>query len=366
MKVPYINLGLQHQKDKQRILNKVSELLDSGMFILGDEVKQFESSFAKFCETKYAVGVANGTDALILALQYLGIGKGDEVITAPNSYLASGSSIALCGATPVFADVRDDYNIDPDQIRKKITDKTRAIIPVHLTGRPAPMDEINAIAEEFNLCVVEDAAQAVGAKYKGIPVGGLSDVACFSLHPLKNLSAIGDAGIMTTNNEEIYEWLLKARSHGMKSRDECEFWSMNSRLDAVQAAILNVKIRNIEEWTARRRNIAAKYVEELGNLVHVPKERDFEKSVYHTFIIMTEHRDELQKFLSEQGIDSKIHYPIAIHQQEAAQQLNTANVSYPQTEKQIAQILSLPVYPELTDEQVRHVCAQVKSFFKSK
>ena len=365
MKVPYINLGLQHQKDKQRILTKVSELLDSGMFILGDEVKQFEERFATLCGTKYAVGVANGTDALVLALQSLGIGKGDEVITAPNSYLASGSSIALCGATPVFADVREDYNIDPVQVRKKITDKTKAIIPVHLTGRPAPMDEINMVAKEFNLHVVEDAAQAVGAQYKNKAVGCLSDVACFSLHPLKNLSAIGDAGIMTTNNKEIYEWLLKARSHGMKSRDECEFWSMNSRLDAVQAAILNIKIGNIKEWTERRRGIAAKYVQELGHLVHVPKEQAFEKSVYHTFIIMTAHRDALQKHLHEHGVDSKIHYPIAIHQQDAAQQLKSSHDAFPETEKQITQILSLPVYPELTDEQVNHVCAQVKSFFKS-
>lgn len=365
MQVPYINLGLQHQKDKQTILNKVSELLDSGMFILGDEVKQFEDRFATLCGTKYAVGVANGTDALVLALQALGIGKGDEVITAPNSYLASGSSIALCGATPVFADVRNDYNIDPEKVIEKITERTKAIIPVHLTGRPAAMDEINEIAQEHNLFVVEDAAQAVGASYKGQSVGGLSDIACFSLHPLKNLSAIGDAGIMTTNDKEIYEWLLKARSHGMKSRDECEFWSMNSRLDAVQAAILNVKINNLEGWTNRRRSIAAKYIQELGDIVHVPQEKEYEKSVYHTFIIMTDQRDELQSFLKEHGVDSKIHYPIAIHQQDAALELNSAQEKYPETERQVAQILSLPVYPELTDDQVDYVCKQVQAFFKS-
>jgi len=364
MRVPYIQLGLQHQKDKQAILSKVSELLDSGMFILGDEVSNFERDFAKVCETEYAIGVANGTDALMLAMQAMGIGKGDEVITAPNSYLASASSVALCGAIPVFADVREDYNIDPEEIRKKISSKTKAIIPVHLTGRPAAMDEINKIANEHGLKVIEDAAQAVGARYNGKAVGGHSDIACFSLHPLKNLSAIGDAGIITTNDKGYYEWLLKARTHGMKSRDECEFWSMNSRLDAVQAAILNIKIKRLEEWTERRREIAKKYINSIGNLVHVPRELENEYSVYHTFIIMTERRNELQEYLKTHGIDSKVHYPIAIHQQEAAKGLASITDSYPETNKQVERILSLPVYPELSNEQVDYVCDKIITFFK--
>ncbi len=363
MRVPYINLGLQHQKDKSEILGKVSDLLDSGMFILGEEVKQFESQFAALSGTKYAVGVANGTDGLILSMRALGIGPGDEVITAPNSYLASASSIELIGATAVFADVSSSYNLDPIEIEKKISHKTKAIIAVHLTGRPADMDAINEVACKHNLFVIEDAAQAVGATYKGKPVGGLGFIGSFSLHPLKNLAAIGDAGIITTNDEKVYEFLLKARTHGMKSRDECEFWSINSRLDAVQAAILNVKIKRIGEWTARRREIAAKYQEGIGHLVHVPRDDEHTYSVYHTFIIRSKKRDELQAYLAEQGIDTKVHYPIAIHQQEAAKQIASASDSYPETEKQIEEILSLPVYPELTDEQIEHVISQIKNFY---
>jgi dTDP-4-amino-4,6-dideoxygalactose transaminase len=364
MKVPYINLGLQYQEDKTEILQKVSEVIDSGMFILGEEVKRFEETFAQICQTKYAVGVANGTDALMLALKSHGIGMGDEVITAPNSYLASASSIALCGATPVFADVRDDFNLDPKEVEKKVTDKTKAIIAVHLTGRPAEMDAINEIAQQHKLIVIEDAAQAVGATYKGKSVGGLGNLGCFSLHPLKNLAAAGDAGMITTDDEETYNWLLKARTHGMKNRDECEFWSLNSRIDALQAAILNVKVKRLNEWNSRRREIAEKYINALAKYVKVPTDKVHEKSVYHTFIIQTDRRDELQEFLADKGIDTKVHYPVAIHQQEAAKDIPSANETYPETERQTNQILSLPVYPELSNEQVNYVIEKMTDFFK--
>ncbi len=361
MRVPYINLGLQYQEDKSEILQKMEEVLDSGMFILGDEVKQFEESFAKICRTKYAIGVANGTDGLMLSLRALGIGPGDEVITAPNSYLASASSIALIGAKIVFADVGDDYNLDPKEVAKKINKNTKAIIAVHLTGRPAKMDELQAIADEHGISIIEDAAQAVGAMYKGKPVGSLGKIASFSLHPLKNLAATGDAGMITTNDQGIYDWLMKARTHGMKSRDECEFWSINSRLDSLHAAILNVKVKRLEAATERRRAIASKYREALKDLVWTPNEEEFEKPVYHTFIIMTSHRDALQKYLMEKGVDTKVHYPIAIHQQEA---FTTEGInSFPKTEKQIQEILSLPVYPELTDDQVGFVIQSIQSFF---
>lgn len=364
MRVPYINLGLQYQADKAEIMQKVSEVIDSGMFILGHEVKQFEDTFAQICQTKFAVGVANGTDALILAMKAYGIGEGDEVITAPNSYLASASSIALCGAMPVFADVRDDFNLDPEEVKKKITAKTKAIIAVHLTGRPAAMDEINQIAKTHNLIVIEDAAQAVGAEYKGSGVGSLGHLGCFSLHPLKNLAAAGDAGMITTNDEKVYNWLLKARTHGMKNRDECEFWSLNSRIDALQAAILNVKVKRLDEWTNRRREIASKYIADLADYVKVPSDKTHEKAVYHTFIIQTDRRDELQDFLAKKGIDTKVHYPVAIHQQEAAKDIPSANETYPETERQTNQILSLPVYPELRGEQVDYVISQIVRFFK--
>ena len=294
MKVPFVNLGLQNRLIKDELLSIVSGLLDSGQFILGEDLARFEKSFAHLCGTTYAVGVANGTDALFLSMKVLGIGQGDEVITAPNSFLASASSICLAGATPVFADVREDFNIDPEQIRKVISPKTKAIIPVHLTGRPADLDAILSIAQEYHLAVIEDCAQAVCAEYNDKPVGSFGNLGCFSLHPLKNLSACGDGGVITTSNEDLYHQLLKARNHGLRNRDECEFWSYNSRLDNIQAAMLNVKLNKLSEWTARRRKIASYYYERISGLnLIAPADKSFEKSVYHTFIIQTVRRDEL-------------------------------------------------------------------------
>jgi dTDP-4-amino-4,6-dideoxygalactose transaminase len=365
MKVPFIDLGLQHKLLKEELLDVVSGLIDSGQFILGEDLLSFEKSFAQLSGTEFAIGVANGTDALFLSMKALGIVAGDEVITAPNSYLASASSIFLAGATPVFADVKGDFNIDPAEIKKVITPRTKAIIPVHLTGRPADMDSILAIAQEYNLAVIEDCAQAVCAEYKGKPVGSFGNLGCFSLHPLKNLSACGDGGVITTNDEDLYKNLLKARNHGLKSRDECEFWSYNSRLDNLQAAILNVKLKKLHEWTARRREIAAFYLNRFSGLDLIsPKDKPFEKAVYHTFIIQTSKRDDLKDFLSEKGIDTKVHYPIPIHLQEAAKYLGYVKGDFPVTEKQSGEILSLPVFPELTDNQVEYVADSIINYFK--
>lgn len=365
MNVPFINLGLQNRLIKDELLDIVSGLLDSGQFILGEDLVKFERSFAQLCGTKYAVGVANGTDALFLAMKVIGIQGGDEVITAPNSYLASASSIYLAGATPVFADVREDFNIDPEQIRKVISPNTKAIIPVHLTGRPADIDAILAIAKEHHLAVIEDCAQAVCAEYKDKPVGSFGNLGCFSLHPLKNLSACGDGGVVTTNNEDLYQKLLKARNHGLRNRDECEFWSYNSRLDNLHAAMLNVKLNKLSGWTARRREIASYYYERLSGLdMVVPTDKSFEKAVYHTFIIQTARRDELKNFLSKKGIDTKIHYPIPIHLQDAAKYLGYRKGDFPVTENQTGTILSLPVFPELSDNQVEYVAATINNFFK--
>ena len=365
MNVPFINLGLQNRLIKDELLDIVSGLLDSGQFILGEDLVKFERSFAHLCGTKYAVGVANGTDALFLAMKVIGIQQGDEVITAPNSYLASASSIYLAGATPVFADVREDFNIDPEQIRKVISPNTKAIIPVHLTGRPADIDAILAIAKEHHLAVIEDCAQAVYAEYKDKPVGSFGNLGCFSLHPLKNLSACGDGGVITTNNEDLYQKLLKARNHGLRNRNECEFWSYNSRLDNLHAAMLNIKLNKLSGWTARRREIASYYYERLSVLdMVVPTDKSFEKAVYHTFIIQTARRDELKNFLSKKGIDTKIHYPIPIHLQDAAKYLGYRKGDFPVTENQTGTILSLPVFPELSDNQVEYVAATINNFFK--
>jgi len=295
----------------------------------------------------------------------MGIKQGDEVITAPNSYLASASSIYLAGATPVFADVREDFNIDPEQIRKVISPRTKAIIPVHLTGRPADLIAILALAQEHHLAVIEDCAQAVCAEYNDKLVGSFGDLGCFSLHPLKNLSACGDGGVITTNNEDLYHKLLKARNHGLRNRDECEFWSYNSRLDNIHAAMLNIKLNKLPEWTARRREIASYYYERLSRLdLIVPKDKSFEKAVYHTFIIQTVMRNELKDFLSKMGIDTKIHYPIPIHLQDAAKYLGYKKSDFPVTEKQTGTILSLPVFPELSDDQVEYVADTINNFFK--
>ena len=365
MNVPFVNLGLQNRFIKDELLNIVSRLLDSGQFILGEDLVKFESSFARLCGTKYAIGVANGTDALFLSMKVMGIKQGDEVITAPNSYLASASSIYLAGATPVFADVREDFNIDPEQIRKVISPRTKAIIPVHLTGRPADLIAILALAQEHHLAVIEDCAQAVCAEYNDKLVGSFGDLGCFSLHPLKNLSACGDGGVITTNNEDLYHKLLKARNHGLRNRDECEFWSYNSRLDNIHAAMLNIKLNKLPEWTARRREIASYYYERLSRLdLIVPKDKSFEKAVYHTFIIQTVMRNELKDFLSKMGIDTKIHYPIPIHLQDAAKYLGYKKSDFPVTEKQTGTILSLPVFPELSDDQVEYVADTINNFFK--
>lgn len=367
MNVPYVDLGAQYRGIKQEVLDRIGALLDSGAFIMGEELATFEKSFAHLCGTKYAIGVANGTDALFLSLMALGIGKGDQVITAPNSYLASASSIALAGATPVFADVLDDMNLDPAAVRKAITPATKAIIAVHLTGRPARMAELLAIAREQGIQVIEDCAQAIGATLNGQHVGSFGTAGCFSLHPLKNLAAAGDGGVITTSDDGVAAHLLKARNHGMRDRDHSDFFSYNSRLDNLQAAILNVKMRELPRWTERRRAIAAMYQQGLagvGDLL-IPQDRDGERAVYHTFIIQTAHRDALKQYLADHGVDTKVHYPVPIHLQEAASYLGYRKGDFPVTEEQSGTILSLPVFAELSDGQVRHVVSTIRAFFNT-
>jgi dTDP-4-amino-4,6-dideoxygalactose transaminase len=363
MKVPYIDLAAQHLAIRDDLLKTVEEVLMSGQYILGKYVSDFEQQFAKIAGTSYSIGVANGTDALVLAMKALGIGKGDEVITAPNSFLASASSIALVGARPVFADVREDLNINPDFIESVITLHTRAIIPVHLTGRPAAMNEITDIARKSGIHVIEDAAQAIGAEYHQRRVGSLSAAGCFSLHPLKNLSACGDGGMITTSDEDLLKKIQMLRNHGLKNRDECITWSLNSRLDALQAAIVSEKLKYIDSWTHRRRYLASLYREELQDVVKVPVEPDYEKAVYHTFIIQAERRDQLKDYLLAHGIDTKVHYPIPIHLQEAAAYLGYTKGAFPVAERLATTILSLPIFPELSDAQVQYVIEKIREFY---
>ena len=364
-KVPYVDISGQHKAIKGELLVAVERVLDHGIFILGEEVAEFEKQFAQLCGVRYAVGVNSGTDALVLALRALGIGPGDQVITVPNSFVASASCINLVGAQPVFVDVREDYNMDPTQIERAITAATKAILPVHLTGRPADMDPIMHVAQAHNLHVVEDCAQAVLAEYQGQPVGSFGAIGCFSLHPLKTLNACGDGGVLTTNDPRLNEQLKILRNLGLQTRDDCVVWSGNSRLDTLQAAILLVKLKYVNEWTKKRRANATYYQEALGGVsgIQVPKDRSYEEAVYHTFVIQTDRRDELKQYLADHGVQTTIHYPIPIHLHKAARHLNYGRGSFPVAENQAQRILSLPVYPELTLDQLNYIAKIVRKFY---
>jgi dTDP-4-amino-4,6-dideoxygalactose transaminase len=365
VKVPYIDLAAQHRPLKAELLQAVGDVIDRGQFILGEEVALFEERLAAACGARHAVGLNSGSDALILSLRALGIGPGDEVITAANSFVASASCAALVGATPVLVDVGEDYNMDPAALARAVTPRTKAVIPVHLTGRPADMDAILKISREHGLAVVEDCAQAVAAEYKGRRVGSFGALGCFSLHPLKTLNACGDGGAVVTDDPVLRDKILLMRNLGLKSRENCTVWSSNSRLDTIQAAMLLVKLRHLDDWTQSRRRNASFYQKALVGIpgLGVPLDRPHEKAVYHTFIVQAERRDELKSFLAARGIDTAIHYPRPIHLQDAAAPLDKPLGSFPVAESQAKRILSLPVYPELAREQLEWVAASIRDFY---
>jgi dTDP-4-amino-4,6-dideoxygalactose transaminase len=362
MKIPFVNPGLQYKGLREEILSRFDRISLTGNYVLGMEVEEFEKNFAEFCGTSYAIGVGNGSDALTFSLLGLGVKSGDEVITAPNSFVASAWTIANIGAKPVFVDVGDDFNIDPRLIQKVITPKTKAIMPVHLTGRVADMEMINKIAKDHNLLVIEDAAQAVGASYKSKKSGSFGDAGCFSLHPLKNLHVHGDGGVITTNNEDLYNKVLKMRNHGLKNRNECEFWGWNSRLDEIQASIANLKLSYLNKWNDRFLELANYYIKELSDYIEVPCIKDFEKPVFHRFIIQHNNRDNLKSFLEKKGVMTAINYPLPLHLHEASRQYGYKIGDFPVTEKQASRILSLPIYPELESSQIQYVVKCVKDF----
>jgi dTDP-4-amino-4,6-dideoxygalactose transaminase len=362
MHVPFVNLAAQFIELEDELVEAFKKAGRAGAYIQGAEVERFEQGLAQICGTQYVVSVANGTDALELVLTAWGIGPGDEVITAPNSFLASAGAIVAVGATPVFADVTDDLNIDPIKIKQVLSAKTKAIIPVHLTGNPAKMDDINLIARENGLKVLEDAAQSIGATYANKPVGSLGDAAAFSLHPLKNLHLMGDAGFISTNDERLYQQLLALRNHGLINRNESAQWARNSRLDAIQAAFGNIKLNHFARWTKRFQAIAEIYHQRLSDIVDCPKVDDNNKAVFHNFVIQVPFRDKLMAFLADKGIETKIHYPIPIHLMACSADLGYQLGDFPETEKQSQTIMSLPIYPELTNEQVEFVCQQIQQY----
>jgi len=364
MKINYLALDQQHKNLKVELLNAAARVLEHSMFINGEDVRRFEKNMEKYCQVKHVVAVNSGTDALFLSLKTLNLTTKDEIITVPNSFLATAASIIAAGGRPVFVDVNEDMNINPDLIEKSITKKTKAILPVHLTGKPADMKPIMEIAKKHDLNVIEDAAQAIGAEYHGKKVGSIGDIGCFSLHPLKNLNACGDAGFITCSDQSVFEKLLLLRNHGLKNRDEAAIWGYNSRLDTIQAALLNVKLKYLDKWIEQRRKNAFFYNQQLKELVKTPEEKKDEKSVYHTYIIQTDKRDDLKIFLLKNGIETKIHYPIPIHLQQASRHLGYKKGDFPVAEKQAEEILSLPVYPELTRNEINYIVTKINIFFK--
>ena len=366
MKVPFVNLGLQYQNLREEIISKFDEISKKGEYVLGNELLNFEKEFADYCGTKYSVGVGNGSDALSFSLKALNISKGDEVIIPCNSFIATAWTIANVGAKPVFVDVNEDFTINPKLIEKVITSKTKAIMPVHLTGRIANVDEINKIANNYNLFVIEDAAQAVGASFEKKRAGSFGITGCFSLHPLKNLHVHGDGGIITTNDSKIFKFLNQIRNHGLKNRDECDFWGYNSRLDNIQAAIARIKLPYLDQWIKKITKLANIYSEELSEFAIVPKNDLRKKSVYHIYMIQVEDRDKLKFFLEDNFIETKIHYPVPLHLQKSSFDLGYKKGDFPIAEKHSKSIISLPIYSELEENQIYYVIENIKKFFKRK
>ena len=346
------------------LLGQYREALDrvvaSGQLILGEEVRLFEQEFANFVGVKHAVGVGNGTDALVLSLMVCGIGVGDEVITVANSFLASASCIALCGATPVFADIGEDLNICPQSLEKKITDRTKAVIAVHLTGRPARMAELSEIARRNGVQMIEDASQAAGASINGVRTGAFGDIAAFSLHPSKTLAALGDGGVITTNDAAAAKFLRVARNHGL-DEGRCLFWSHNSRLDELQASFLRIKLRYLDENNQKRRDIAQYYTERLSPYVECAKPDPSLLCAYHLYLIQTDKRDELKDYLADFGVQAMVHYPVLTTEHSAA--AGTLAEGLPNSKMAASRILSLPVHESLSKEEVQKIAQKVIDFF---
>ena len=363
--IPYTALAAEASLEKKELMRAVETVLDSGRYVLGPEVKAFEQEFADHCQTEFAIGVASGTCALHLVLRSLGLNEGEEVITAPNSFIASASTIALAGAKPVFVDICKDGNLDPAKLEDAINDRTRGIVPVHLTGRPARMTDILEIAGRHDLFVLEDAAQSLGASLDGKRVGSWGNAACFSLHPLKNLHAFGDGGMVTSGNPDLIAHLSKSRNHGLADREQCDFWGFNCRLDEMQAAMLRVQLRRLDDWTATRRTLALRYNDLLRPYVDVPDEGPGEHCVFQTYVIKAERRDELRIFLNENGVEALVHYATPIHLQPAAVDLGYTAADFPETMDHVGKILSLPLYPMLTHAQQDRVAELISSFYQN-
>lgn len=363
MNVPLLDLVAQYEEIKPEMDAAIQRVVSSGYFILGPEVKAVEEEVAAYLGVDYGIGVASGTDALLLALRALDIGPGDEVILPAYSFFATVGVILHVGATPVFVDVdAQDYCIDIAQTRTAVTDKTKALIPVHLYGQAADMDAINKIAKEHNLSVIEDNAQAFGAEYKGRKTGAMGDIGCISFFPSKNLGAYGDGGMVVTNNPELAEKVRMLRMHGWKKKYFPEMLGYNSRLDAIQAAVLRTKLPHLDRWNEGRRAVAHQYSAALANVenIQTPYEAPNRKHVYHLYILQVPNRDELQARLKEAGIGTSVYYPQPLHLAEPCREFGYREGDFPVAERASAETIAIPVYPEMSAEQIEYVVNMVK------
>ncbi len=362
-KVPFLDLGIQYEAIRDEITYAIRQVLDSSAFISGPFVEKFEKEFAEFCGCRFAVGTSNGTSALWMVLASLGIGPGDEVITVPNTFIATAEAISMCGARPVFVDVEEQtYTINPALLEDAITSRTKAVIPVHLFGQPANMDPILEIAQRHKLHVVEDACQAHGSTYKGRPAGSIGIAGCFSFYPGKNLGAYGEAGAVVTNDSGLAEKIRMLRDHGQARKYYHAIIGWNGRMDGIQGSVLSVKLRYLAGWNKARRRNAALYgalLEDVDGII-LPREMDYATHVYHIYAVRVKNRDALIGRLAEKGVTCLIHYPLPVHLQNAYRHLGLAKGKFPVAEKCAEQFVSLPMYPELTTDQVETVAGEVK------
>lgn len=365
MKIKYIDLTHQYKFEKKKILPIIDKTLATGQYVGGDNVQKFEKKISKLLKVKHCIALNSGTDALTLGLHVLGVRRGDEVITTPNSFIASTAVIVHLGAKPVFVDVKNDQCIDPDLIEKSITKKTKAIMVVHLTGRVCEMDKILKISKKYKIPIIEDAAQAIGSKYKKKFAGSFGEVACFSAHPLKNLNALGDSGYLTTNSKKIANFIKDVRNHGMTKRDKIKNFGYVSRMDNIQAAVLNFRIKNLSNIIKKRRENANFYMRNLNKkFIFISREGQNEFNSYHTFIIQVNNRDKLKNYLKKRGIETSIHYPIPIHLQPAAKRFKYKLGDFKVTENQAKKILTLPVHQYIKKSELKKICKDINSFYE--
>jgi len=363
--ISFSGLSEQYKDIKEKIDSAVARVLKSGWYILGKELKAFEEEFAKYCSVKYAVGCASGTEAIALSLMALNITQDDEVITVPNTAVPTISAISMTGAKPVLVDIDKYFLMDTSKIEKAITKKTKVILPVHLYGQAADMDKINNIATKYKLKVIEDAAQAHGAQYKGKKTGSLSDLGCFSFYPTKNLGAFGDGGAITTNDKMFYERLLMLRNYGEKERYYHAIEGINSRLDEVQAAVLRIKLKYLDRWNSQRKKIAGVYNNLLMDVCAIPLERKESSHIFHLYVIRAKNRQKLQAHLKKKGIDTLIHYPVPVHLQKAYARLKYTKGDFPVTEQCAQEILSLPMHPYLNEKNIKYICKSICEYIKN-